>query len=206
MAAFPLQPERPARIRDVLKPWLNGMDITRRPPIDGSSISAEMTSKTEAALYRSALRLCPDRMSSRYASRTGRIEKRRLQWWQLRSNRARHPCRALKALDRFIVTPARGQAPCCSSGLDQSVIARSIYLIAIARDDDTSFGILHSQFHEAVGTSSGHLAWRRQRPAIHPLDDLRDLPLPRRADAEPAGGRICRRPARCQRSPRRRGG
>ena len=55
-------------------------------------------------------------------------------------------------------------------------------LIVIARADDTTFGILHSRFHELWSLRLWH--WLARRPAaLHPDHHLRNLPLPRRPDA-----------------------
>ena len=45
----------------------------------------------------------------------------------------------------------------------------------IARDDDTTFGILHSRFHELWSLRLGTMAGERQRPPLHAHHHLSDL-------------------------------
>jgi type II restriction/modification system DNA methylase subunit YeeA len=54
---------------------------------------------------------------------------------------------ALKNLSRFIVTPATAKHR-VFAWMD-ALVQADHQLIAIARDDDTTFGILHGRFHEA---------------------------------------------------------
>ena len=51
-------------------------------------------------------------------------------------------------------------------------------MIAIARDDDTTFGVLHSRFHELWSLRLVHVARRRQRSTLHANHHLRDVSLP----------------------------
>ena len=69
-------------------------------------------------------------------------------------------------------------------------------LIVIARDDDTTFGMLHSRFHEAWALRLVYMARGRKRSALHALDDLRNLPFPEGLTPNIAGRRIRRRSAR----------
>ena len=69
-------------------------------------------------------------------------------------------------------------------------------VIAIARDDDTTFGILHSRFHEAWSLRLGTWLGVGERSALHPNHHLRDLPVSRGLDAKYPGHRLCRRSPR----------
>ena len=56
---------------------------------------------------------------------------------------------------------------------------RTSALIVIARDDDYTFGVLHSRVHELWARAHGNAAPRgRVRLPLHPHHLLRDLPLP----------------------------
>ena len=81
----------------------------------------------------------------------------------------------------------------CSSGATR-VSAPTAKLIVIARDDDTTFGILHSRFHEVVVAAAGHQPGRP--PALHAHHHLRHVPVSRGADARRTRRRLRRRPAR----------
>ena len=51
-------------------------------------------------------------------------------------------------------------------------------LIAIARDDDTTFGILHSRFHEALVAAARHLAGVGNDPRYTPTTTFATFPFP----------------------------
>ena len=59
-------------------------------------------------------------------------------------------------------------------------------LIVIARDDDTTFGILHSRFHELWSLRLCTWLGKGSDPRSHAEHDLRDVPVPGRPDAERA--------------------
>lgn len=80
--------------------------------------------------------------------------------------------RALKPFSRFIATPrvSRYRLFVWLTG----TTLPDCQLVVIARDDDTTFGILHSHLHE-LGAAHGHLT--RGSPALHAVHHLRNLPL-----------------------------
>ena len=156
---------------DVLKPWVNGMDLTRRPAGKWIVDFGWEMSETEAALYEAPFghvkeHVWPKRRENRAAS------VRRL-WW--RHERPRPEMwEALDGLPCFIATP-RVAKHRLFVWLDARVCPDSA-LIAIARDDDTAFGILHSRFHEAwslrLGTSL------EDRPRYTPTTTFETFPFP----------------------------
>ena len=79
-------------------------------------------------------------------------------------------------MTRYIATPAVAKHR-LFTWLDARICPDHA-LIIFARDDNTTFGILHSRFHEAWSLRLGDLARQGQRPTVHPDHDLRDLPLP----------------------------
>ncbi|OYU00592.1 MAG: SAM-dependent methyltransferase [Burkholderiales bacterium PBB1] len=139
---------------DVLKPWANGFELSRRPQeqwiIDfGNSMSA-----VEAALYEQPFAHAVQHIKP---ERIGKSETAlRDYWWRFGRPRVemRH---AMKTLPRFIATIAHSKhrffvwLPITTSP-DQA-------LITVARADDTTLGLLHSRFHELwslrMGTSIG---------------------------------------------------
>ena len=128
---------------DVLKPWVNGMDLTRRPAGKWIVDFGTEMSEADAALYEEPFRWVNDRV---YPMRQrNRREAYRRNWWRHVEPR-QGMWRALGGLSRYIATPTVAK-----HRLFAWYDARDCpdhQLIVIARDDDTTFGILHSRFHE----------------------------------------------------------
>ena len=131
------------RNAEVLHPWRNGQDITRRSSdkwiIDfGWEMSEQEASLFEAPFAHIKARVFPERSKNRR-------ESYRMRWW-----RHVEPRPALMGkiaqLERYIATP-RVAKHRVFAWLEASVIP-DCQLIAITRDDGTTFGILHSRFHE----------------------------------------------------------
>lgn len=159
---------------DVLKPWINGKDLMGRPAdkwiIDfGSSIG-----ETEAALYEGPFghvqaHVMPKRQMNR-------IRMLREHWWRHRL--PSHGCRrALKGLTRFIST-VRHSKHRLFVWCDTRVCPDSA-LIAIARDDDTTFGILHSRFHEVWALRMGTWLGKGNDPRYTPTTTFQTFPFPK---------------------------
>jgi type II restriction/modification system DNA methylase subunit YeeA len=128
---------------DVLRPWMNGMDLARNPQgrwiID---FGWEMDER-EAALYEAPFAYCignvkPDRDKNR------REAYRRFWWrhveprpglWATFGGRSRYIATPRVAKHRIFRWCDRAVCPDCQ-------------LIVTTRDDDETFGILHSRFHE----------------------------------------------------------
>ena len=156
---------------DVLGPWMNGMDVTRRPAgkwiVDfGSSMVRE-----EAALYEAPYRHAREHV---YPMRQrNRRESYRTYWWRHVEPR-RGMWKALDGLSRYIATPTVAKHR-VFVWLDARVCPDH-QLIVIARDDDVTFGILHSRFHEAwslrLGTSL------EDRPRYTPTTTFETFPFP----------------------------
>lgn len=138
----PLNPNGRPNI-DVLKPWANGKDITRRPSdtwiIDfGVSMPEE-----DASLYESPYQYALENIK---LARDGKREVRATEkWWLLQRSRPEMR-NALQPFNRYIGTPRNGKYR-LFVWFDKAVLP-DCQIVAIARDDDTSFGLLHSRFHE----------------------------------------------------------
>ncbi len=127
----------------VVRPWANGQDMTRRSSgqwvIDfGNDMSEEAAAQFEAPFTYAA--------SVVKASRKGNRESSSDRYWWLHQ-RPRPDMRvALKDLQRYISTPRVAKHRVfvwqCATTLTDSAA------VAITRSDDTTFGILHSGFHE----------------------------------------------------------
>ena len=156
---------------DVLKPWVNGMDLTRRPA--GKWIvdfGFEMT-LGEAALYEEPFRWVKDHV---YPMRQANRRKAYRDYWWRHVEPRQGMWRALFGLPRYIATPCVAKHR-VFAWLDWRICPDHA-LISIARDDDTTFGILHSRFHEAwslrLGTSL------EDRPRYTPTTTFETFPFP----------------------------
>ena len=138
---------------DVVKPWLNGADITSGNRsmwiIDfGSYMSEEDASKYEMPFEYIKKNVYPERMNVRR-------ENHRKYWWIHAESRPGMR-KAMNGLKRFIVSP-RVSRHRLFIYADIQVLPDS-RLLVIARDDDYFFGVLHSHIHElwSLRTSPRH--------------------------------------------------
>jgi type II restriction/modification system DNA methylase subunit YeeA len=156
---------------EVVKPWSNGMDITRRPSdtwiIDFGNDKLE----AEAALYEKPFEYVMEHVKS-VRMKVNR-ESHRRHWW--RHGEARVSMRvALEDLQRFIATCAHAKhrffvwmpANVCPDHANT----------VIARDDDITFGILHSRFHELWSLRLGSSL--EDRPRYTPTTCFETFPFP----------------------------
>ena len=156
---------------DVLGPWMNGMDVTRRPSDKWIVDFGWNMVREEAALYEAPFQHAKEHV---YPMRQrNRRESYREHWWRHVEPR-QGMWRALDGLSRYIATP-RVAKHRLFAWLDTRICPDSA-LIAIARDDDVMFGILHSRFHEAwslrLGTSL------EDRPRYTPTTTFETFPFP----------------------------
>jgi type II restriction/modification system DNA methylase subunit YeeA len=196
---------------DVLRPWVNGLDVTRRPRGMWIVDFGWKMSEREAALFEAPFahvleHVKPEREKNRDAGfrrhwwRHGRprpemwaaIKKLRASPLPLAGEGGPAKPGRVRALTqsphpafghllpqagegaRVIVTPTVAKHRLFVV-LDSSVCPDH-QLIAIARDDDTTFGVLHSRFHEAwslrLGTSL------EDRPRYTPTTTFETFPFP----------------------------
>jgi type II restriction/modification system DNA methylase subunit YeeA len=128
---------------DVLRPWMNGMDVTRRPSgrwiIDFGWEMSEREVELYEAPFAFVLRnVRPVRLQNRR-------EAYRVYWWRHVEPRP-GMSRALNGCGRYVATPtvAKHRLFCW---IDKSVCPDH-QLIIVARDEDATFGVLHSRFHQ----------------------------------------------------------
>ena len=132
---------------DVVKPWVNGRDITDRSRnmwiVDFGGIAEDQAALYEAPFEYAKVKVKPQRETSRSTTSS---------WWL--HERPRPEMRdALENLERFIVTPTTSKHR-LFAWLSKEVLPHNA-LIAIARDDDYTFGVLHSRFHELWARGMG---------------------------------------------------
>lgn len=129
---------------DVLRPLVNGIQLTRGASDVWVIDFPNKLSELDASLYEAPFQhvlshVRPARLGLRRANHS------RL-WWIHQEYRVGMRT-ATQRLPRYIASP-RVAKHRLFAWLDSSVLLDSA-AVAIARDDDTTFGILHSRFHEA---------------------------------------------------------
>ena len=156
---------------DVVFPWVNGLDVTRRPRdmfiIDfGTDMPA-----AEAAAYEAPFAHVEEFV--RPARSMKREQRTRDRWW-LHTRPIPGMRRALAPLPRFICTPTLAK-----HRLFVWLSAPTLpdhQLIAIARDDDYTFGVLHSRAHELWSLRMGTSL--EDRPRYTPTSTFETFPFP----------------------------
>jgi type II restriction/modification system DNA methylase subunit YeeA len=155
---------------DVVRPWANGMDLVQRPSDKWIVDFAEMEERV-AALYEAPFEYI--RQAVKPLRDKNRRDRRRLYWW-LHGETVPGLRSATEKLKRFILTP-RISKHRIFVWADRRVLPDSA-TVAIAREDETSFGILHSRFHRAwalrLGTSL------EDRPRYTPSTTFETFPFP----------------------------
>ena len=128
---------------EVIRPWSNGLDITRRPTDSWIIDFGSRLSYQEASLYEKPFEHCwlyvrPTRM-------TNRNPRLVTQWWHYDGVRIcmRQAC---APLSRYIATAITAKFR-TFVWFHPTKLADAT-LVVLARSDDTNFGILHSRFHE----------------------------------------------------------
>ena len=156
---------------DVLKPWRNGIDVTRRPSGKWILDFGWHMTQQEAALYQepfqyAVVNVQPKRLKSRASQK---------QWWQHERPRP-EMWNAFKGLSRYIATPAVAKHR-LFVWLDARICPDHALIVA-ARDDDTTFGILHSRFHELWSLRLCTWLGKGNDPRYTPTTTFETYPFP----------------------------
>lgn len=158
---------------DVLLPWLNGRDFVRRP-LDNWIIDFEWKmSESEAAFYEAPFEYVrtmvkPERLKNRRAHY-------RDFWWRHVEPRP-GMWRAIGESRRYLATPTVTKHRLF--GWLSSAVCPDHQLIVIARDDDTTFGILQSRFHETWSLRLGTWLGVGNDPRYTPTTTFETFPFP----------------------------
>ncbi len=158
---------------DVVKPWTNGQDITKRPSDHWIIFFPDALSADEAALYEGPWQIVEDRVRPYRAEKANDALNR--YWWRLWRSRP-ELASALRPLTRQLITP-RVSKYRLFVWRPSSVIADSA-TVAIARDDDTSFGILQSRFHDLWSLRMGTSLGVGNDPRYTPSTTFETFPFP----------------------------
>ncbi len=127
---------------DVIRLWANGLDVTRRPS-DTWVIDFDKMSEEDASLYEKPFEhvvehVKPTRLHLRR-------DWHRTHWWCFGDPRPALK-QEVKGLGRFVATAMVAKHR-VFTWLPEKQIPENLCVV-IARADDTTFGILHSRFHE----------------------------------------------------------
>ena len=158
---------------DVLKPWVNGMDLTRRPAGKWIVDFGLTMPVGEAALYEEPFRWTTEHV---YPMRQKSRRKAYREYWWRHAEPRPNMWAALDGLSRYIATP-RVAKHRLFVWLDARICPDS-QLIVIARDDDTTFGILHSRFHEIWSLRLCTWLGKGNDPRYTPTSTFATFPFP----------------------------
>ena len=157
--------------REVIKPWINAIDITRRPRnqwiVDfGCDLDEATASEFHAPFEYVRTHVKPIRD-------VVRREAHKRNWWRFGDARPGLR-RAIRLLDRFIVTPMVSKHRVFAY-VTTGTIAENL-LVVIARSDDYFFGVLHSRLHELWSLRMGTAL--EDRPRYTPTTTFETFPFP----------------------------
>lgn len=128
---------------EVLRPWANGMDLTRRPSGKWIIDFGVDISEADASLYELPFKHVMENVKP--LRERGRRESRKKYWW-LHGETVPALRKAMSQLERYIATP-RVAKHRVFVWLDSAVLPDSA-LVAVMKSDDVAFGVLHSKFHK----------------------------------------------------------
>ncbi len=168
---------------DVLLPWFNGLDITRRNRamwiVDfGNDMPQTDASQYEQPFGHVVTHVKPER------SKVKR-DKYRNKWW-IHAEPCENMRRATRALPRYIGTPVLTKHR-LFAWLDADSLPDH-QLVVFARADDYFFGVLHSTVHEVWSLKQG--TQQEDRPRYTPTSTFETFPLPWPPGKEPTDPKV----------------
>lgn len=157
---------------NVLRPWINATDVVRNPSgtwiIDFTGLSIDEAMQYEAPFQYALTHVKPERANDRN-------KRTREQWWLF--ERPRPDLRqAIENLPRYIVTPIVSKHR-VFAWRSSPTLAMNL-LDVIARSDDTTFGILHSRFHELWSLRMCTWLGKGNDPRYTPTTTFETFPFP----------------------------
>jgi type II restriction/modification system DNA methylase subunit YeeA len=158
---------------DVVNPWIVALDVVRRP-LDRWAVDFGSRSEEEAALYEQPFEHV--RAHVLPAREKDRNDRTRRLWGQYERGRPELNSKLI-LLKRYIATPVVAKHRIF---VWLPTAARPSNLVdAIARDDDTSFGILHARFHELWSLRMGTFLGVGNDPRYTPSTTFETFPFPK---------------------------
>ena len=163
---------------DVVRPYFNGMDLTRRPRdmwvVDfGVDTPLESAAQYQAPFEYIRSTVKPQRENSRVPANQP--------WWLFTRSRPEMR-KALMGLSRYIGTSMVSKHR-YFRWIDPQVLPANL-VIVIARDDDYLFGVLQSSIHESWALRRGTAL--EDRPRYTPTTTFETFPFPWPPGEEPA--------------------
>lgn len=158
---------------DVLFPWMIAIDVVRRSTDRWVVKFPDSMTENEAAQYEAPFAHVDEHVRPTRAN--DREKNARERWWMFQRSRPALE-QKLNGLQRYIVTPvvAKHRIFTWLASLQKA----SNLLDAIAQDDDTSFGILHSTFHELWSLRMGTFLGVGNDPRYTPSTTFETFPFP----------------------------
>jgi type II restriction/modification system DNA methylase subunit YeeA len=156
---------------DVIRPWINGLDITRRPRNMWIIDFGVDASEADAALYEYPYEHVRRYVKPEREKVNNPLERKR--WW-LHGRSAPDLRDAVSGLRRYIAT-----ARVAKHRLFVFVPASTLpdgQIVVIAREDDYFFGVLHSKVHEVWALRMGTSL--EDRPRYTPTTTFETFPFP----------------------------
>ena len=166
---------------DVIVPWINALDVTRRPRnmwiIDfGIDVTEEAAARYEKPFAYIQRHVKPFRATAKSGDKTG------VPWWI--HQRPRGDMRkSLHGLSRFIVTPSVSKYRVFVWVKPPTLPDHAV--LVFARDDDYFFGVLHSTLHEIWALRMGTWLGKGNDPRYTPTTTFETFPFPWPPGQEP---------------------
>jgi hypothetical protein len=155
----------------VLRPYVNGLDLTRRPTdmwiIDfGATMGEEDAALFEAPFAHVRRYVRPMRLAQRRESRA--------KWWWRHGETVPGLRRELAGISRYAVTPRVAKYRTWS--WRTSICLPDSAVVAVMRGDDMTFGILESRYHRVWSLATGSAL--EDRPRYTPTTCFETFPFP----------------------------
>ncbi len=162
---------------DVVRPWINGMDVTRRPRDMWIVDFGPTMSEEDAALYEKPFEYV--RTHVKPMRDTNKRERRRRLWW---IHAETHPAMraAIGTLPRYVATPTVAKYRLFV--WRDALALPDHQLIVFARKDDYFLGVLHSRAHELWSLRMGTSL--EDRPRYTPTTCFETFPFPEPAEGD----------------------
>ncbi len=170
--AAPLNPNgRPNS--DVLRPLLNGSELTKKAPERWIVDFGTKMSEAAAAMYEMPFAHLEKMVK---AKRQGKREAAASKNWWLHQRSRPEMRSALRGLERCILTGRVSRHPIFV--WSPTIVAPDSRLVVFARDDDTTFGVLHSRFHASWALRKGMMHGKGNDPQYTPTEGFQTYPFP----------------------------
>ncbi|WP_300013574.1 DNA methyltransferase [uncultured Roseobacter sp.] len=157
----------------VLKLWTNGMDVTRRPSNQWIIDFPEGTTEQEASLFEAPFEHILNEVKPKRD--VLRRKKYREIWWEFQEPQWKMR-NLVSNLERYIVSPRVSKYRLFA--WRSPLVVPDSAACAITRADDTSFGLLHSIWHEVWSLRMGTSLGKGNDPRYTPSTTFETFPFP----------------------------